>query len=362
MPQVVDIQDYKSRYAGELRRTTSAPISERNRELILSYNKHCFLKGITAARRIKLLESLTRIASQINVDYDKATKQDLMDYIEKLEQSDYAEWSKATFKTILKQFYKWLKGNDEEYPPEVKWINASIKKRSQKLPDELLTKEEAVKLLNACWHIRDKAFISALFESGCRVSEIGNMLLKHVVFDQYGCVIVVNGKTGMRRVRLIDSTPYLANWVENHPHRENLENPLWVSLTKRFQPVIYQTIRKMLIVTAERAGIRKRVNPHSFRHSRATINANFLTEAQMNHYFGWTQGSRMPSVYVHMSGRDLDATIINMHHPEQKVMMNTAVENNFDPKKCPRCFQQNPSTSKFCNRCGGALELQEVLS
>lgn len=38
--------------------------------------------------------------------------------------------------------------------------------------------------------------------------------------------------------------------------------------------------------------------------------ANYLTEAQMNDYFGWVQGSGMPSVYVHLSGRDVDDAIL----------------------------------------------------
>jgi hypothetical protein len=41
--------------------------------------------------------------------------------------------------------------------------------------------------------------------------------------------------------------------------------------------------------------------------------ANPLTEFQMNHYFGWTQGSNMPSTYVHLSGKDLDGAILKMN-------------------------------------------------
>jgi integrase/recombinase XerD len=38
--------------------------------------------------------------------------------------------------------------------------------------------------------------------------------------------------------------------------------------------------------------------------------ANYLTEAQMNVYFGWAQGSDTPGVYVHLSGRDVDDAIL----------------------------------------------------
>jgi hypothetical protein len=37
--------------------------------------------------------------------------------------------------------------------------------------------------------------------------------------------------------------------------------------------------------------------------------ANYLTGAQMNVYFVWIQGSDMPGVYVHLSGRDVDNAV-----------------------------------------------------
>jgi integrase/recombinase XerD len=39
---------------------------------------------------------------------------------------------------------------------------------------------------------------------------------------------------------------------------------------------------------------------------------NYLTEAQMNIYFGWAQGSDMHGVYVHLSGRDVNDAILKV--------------------------------------------------
>ena len=362
MSTKVDIQDFKRKHEGALLKLEESPLLETNKKVISEFDRYCLFAGISYSRRIRCMITLVQLASHFNKNFEDINKEDMVAYMVRLESLPYKDWTKHTFKSIIRKFFKWFKGNNEFYPPEISWLKAPKKGFEHKLPEDLLTKEEAVKLLNRARTIRDKAFISSLFESGCRISELGNMLIKNVVFDQFGTVIVVDGKTGMRRVRLIDSTPYLANWIDNHPFKEDPNNPLWAGSRRKGNALSYQALAKILKETALEAGIRKKVNPHIFRHSRATINANFLTEAQMNHYFGWTQGSRMPSIYVHMSGRDLDATLINMHHPNQRVVMNKAAENTFSPKGCPRCQQQNPSTSKFCNRCGGALELQEVLS
>ena len=69
---------------------------------------------------------------------------------------------------------------------------------------------------------------------------------------------------------------------------------------------------------AKKAGINKKIHPHLFRHSRGTYMANYLTEAQMNAYFGWVQGSGMPSIYVHLSGRDIDDAVLKANGIVQK--------------------------------------------
>lgn len=100
-------------------------------------------------------------------------------------------------------------------------------------------------------------------------------------------------------------------------------------------------------------GIKKRVHPHLFRHSTATKMANHFTEAQMNQYFGWVQGSKMPSTYVHLSGRDLDGAILELNGLKDNKKEN---EKKTTIKKCPRCSELNPLTGKFCQRCGTPLD------
>ncbi|MHC1629700.1 MAG: hypothetical protein ACXQTG_01945 [Methanoculleaceae archaeon] len=46
----------------------------------------------------------------------------------------------------------------------------------------------------------DRAFISALDESGCRIGEFLPFMIRHLEFDEYGALLHVHGKTGSRRV------------------------------------------------------------------------------------------------------------------------------------------------------------------
>jgi ribosomal protein L40E len=86
--------------------------------------------------------------------------------------------------------------------------------------------------------------------------------------------------------------------------------------------------------------------------------ANHLTEAQMNNYFGWKQGSNMPSVYVHLSGRDMDNAILKMNGIKSK---NTEKKQSFAPRQCQRCDIMNPPAGKFCFKCGMPLDQETVM-
>jgi ribosomal protein L40E len=111
----------------------------------------------------------------------------------------------------------------------------------------------------------------------------------------------------------------------------------------------------MLSVTARRASIAKRVNPHSFRHARASNLANVLTEAQMKEYLGWVGDSRMASTYVHLSGRNIDNALLKLNGIKTEDEVNSE-EHSLRIKTCSRCQEVNSPTSVFCSRCGSPLD------
>ncbi|MEK7226090.1 MAG: site-specific integrase, partial [Bacteroidota bacterium] len=271
----------------------------------------------------------------------------------------YSEWAIHDRLVTLKKFYRWLR-KAEDYPQEVRWIKTSVKNGNHKLPEELLNENDVEKMINAADHPRDKAFIATIYESGCRIGEILSLQLKNVSFDEKtGCKIIVDGKTGMRRVWLFTSAPYLAKWINIHPDKKP-ESYLWVSIGSRSKnkPMDYSAARSLLRRIMPKAGINKKFNPHLFRHSRATYLADKLTEAQLKEIFGWKQSSTMPGIYVHMSGRNTENALKRLYGlgEEEK-----EEESKLTPKKCIRCGQVNPSTFKQCDNCGMALDLKSAI-
>ena len=313
MVETLDIHHYDKELIHEIEFLKRSNLSVKNQELIIKFDSYNLLeKSLGRARRIKYIRTLRWLANRLQKDFDQVTKEDLQAYIIWLENSHYSLWSRHDFRVVLKLFYRWLCGS-EEYPPLVKWI-AVKRAKVNKLPEQLLTQEEIERMINCSSNPRDKAFVAVLAESGARVSEIGNLQLNKVAFDDKGCVIDVNGKTGSRRIRLISSAPLLANWIANHPRSNITDGPLWVSNNNPFNHLTYSRLFSILTSAAVSAGIQKRIHPHLFRHSRATCLAANLTEAQMKVFFGWTPGSEMASIYVHLSCRDIDPFIVRLNN------------------------------------------------
>jgi len=179
-----------------------------------------------------------------------------------------------------------------------------------------------------------------------------------------------NGKTGERRVLLLAAAPYLAQWLNIHPFRDNREAPLWVQIGSKNNAVTghektgtvgcmqYSTLRSLLRTLARRAGVKKKVNPHAFRHARATFLAKYMTESQLKQFFGWKQASRMAAVYVHLSGRDTDDAVMKVYGMEKKESVEPSA---LTPLRCLACTQPNPGSARFCSRCGRPLNMRTAM-
>lgn len=355
------IHNYDMNYATALRRVKEIEISEKNKEFILNFLNDRMLDGMSKPRQMRYIDVITFVAKRLQKDLDAATKEDMKEIVGEIQRGSYKPWTKHTYKVMIRGFFKWLRGT-ESYPEEVSWISIRISRSEMHLPSEgdLLGEQDIERLFNVVENPRDKAFISILWESGARVGEIGNLCLKHIQFDAHGVQITVHGKTGSRKIRLIASTPHLSTWINTHPSQRTGETALWLNVGTRNhnKPMCYITISTMLRRYFRLAGIKKKCNPHLFRHSRATYMAKYLTEFQMNQYFGWIQGSKMASTYVHISGRDVDNAILKMNG---FAVDETQEQHQIQARKCPRCDTINSHDAKHCNKCGGILDLKYAM-
>jgi hypothetical protein len=194
--------------------------------------------------------------------------------------------------------------------------------------------------------------ISLLWDSGMRIGELLSMKVADWTNDQYGAVAIIQGKTGSRRVRIIgNSTVYVNEWLnQEHQNKNNPDSPLFTLRNNSNAEVEYETFRKVLQGVQKQAGINRRLHVHLFRHTTATRYAGTLTEQILESQMGWVHGSRMSSLYVHLSGKDVDREVLKANGIEIQGEKDRIKQQL--PKKCKRCDKENPSDATFCIRCG----------
>jgi len=348
---MADIHDYERRRDRAQKALAQSSLTEEDKALITRFVEYKSAEKVGVERQEKYLRILRSIGERFMREstFSSLKKEDVVRIVSQIERQPWTEWTKYDYRLILKTFMKWL-----EKAEMVAWVKTT---KPRSLPTELLTEQDVQALIDASLNPRDKALIAMLYEGGFRIGELGTMRMKDLSFDEYGAIAMVTGKTGMRRVRLIWSMPYIAQWVEAHPRRQDRDAPLWVSMHGGLWTLDYNAVRLQLQKIARRAGVQKKVNPHNFRHSRSTHLASKLTESQMEEYLGWVQGSRMPSIYVHMSGRDLDADLLRMYGLTAETK-----EQKLEVLACPYCKTVNAQGARVCRNCKRPIALEEVLS
>ncbi len=199
--QPKSIHDYEERHAQFKALVQRTATCEANKERIIAFDTYLAARGYSLARRTKYLESLRNIAIKLGKPFLEASEQDMIRLVSEIETKPYSAWTKKTLRAIIKRFWKWLKGRERDYPPEVAWITTSLPRNKRPLPkaEDMLTEQDVQCLLDHATRIRDKAMISLFWETGARVGELGNLTTKDVQFDKYGAVLSVNGKTLRRQ-------------------------------------------------------------------------------------------------------------------------------------------------------------------
>jgi integrase len=157
--------------------------------------------------------------------------------------------------------------------------NSLFKLKEPKKIPQTLTKEQVIKLINACHSIRDKFLIQLLYESGMRIGQA--ISLRHQDISTWDNEIKVvprfdnvnkarpkskqaNSLTVSRELMQL-YTDYLVNELD-----DIISDYVFVTLKNKVgKPLTYNAVMSIFRSLKKRTGI-DIVTPHKFRHTHAT--------------------------------------------------------------------------------------------
>lgn len=373
-------------------------ISKRNQELILEWQDNLNSKGRKEERRSKLIGQAERLCKYITIDLDKATKKDIERVMAIInERKDITPGTKTDYIRLIKQFYGWFKGIDTRLEDisqldvlELTDLNGSEKdekikkikdrenqkkkaielydyitnelKRGKQLKDidekKLITPDEINLLLEkGTSNIKQKALLSLIFESGCRIGELLNIKLSDIrPENKEGYLeISVNGKTGRRTVYAYNSIRYIIQLIESNKYNDK-DAYLFYNNMNSNGPIGYNMAVKLIKKVFKKANINKPCNPHNFRHSRATelVRKN-MQESIQRKFMGWTADSQMLKVYVHLTKKDVENGFRQLNGLDKQEQIQDL------PIICSMCRTPNSPENKYCVKCSRSLKVETVL-
>jgi integrase len=277
------------------------------------------------------------------LDGQEITDKMVLAYLRSLKPKNYSDSTLYQYRAVLKKFLSTIS------PEQARNIKLKVKRKE---PPIILSQKEIEQLIDACRNPRDKALISFLYESGCRKGELVSIRLENVTFTDFGATVTIpKGKTGPRTIPIVYAASYLRQWVESHPTKGS-GDPLFCSLQAPFAQFSFSGLSHLMRTLKERTGLNKDLYPHLLRHSRASHLANQFTEQQLKQFLGWTAGSNMAAVYVHLSQRDIQNAVLKAYGIES----HTEDKDTFKVGRCPRCKELNPEKSLYCGKCGLPLK------
>lgn len=337
-------------------------LTEGNRNLLKRYYRHMVNERLALSRTALVLGVLGRLLEMLGKDFETATKEDIQGsenskgLVTKINEMNISTVTKCDYLKKLKMLDKFINGGDE--PSErTKKIKTGLGKKHYKLPSQLITLEEAVKLVNSCDSSRDRALIHVLWESGGRVGEIINLKMQSVEFNKGEARLRMFGKTGERQILLLESVRDLKEYMQTRVNAKP-EDALFVLEGNKGKgnPLNHGSINATLERVKQRAKIGKHVNAYLFRHSRASYLASEgLSEAQLCMIFGWAIGSKQPATYIHLSGKQTESAYKKLYGIEPRE------EQAQQLIKCQTCGEMNPIINDTCRNCFNPISIKGAL-
>jgi integrase/recombinase XerD len=263
------------------------------------------------------LMTLSRGLSESNVSIEDATKADLLGFIAGRVQGGAKPRSTARQLSSFRRFFRYimregLRDNDPTADIEMPRIGRSLPKT--------LTEDQVESLLHApntdepLGH-RDRAMLELLYATGLRVSELINLKMSQVNFNQGVLRIVGKGD----RERLIplgdESQRWLRDFIDGPRMEILLERQTdYLFPTRRGDRMTRQAFWHIIKRYALKAGIEKKLSPHSLRHAFATHLLNRGADLRVVQLLLGHSDLSTTQIYTHVA-RERLKDLHGQHHP-----------------------------------------------
>lgn len=326
-------------------------------------------KDISYIRRNRLLSSMVLICSATEKDLKVLEREDIDRVVAFMHSQYKSPKSKSDFIRDVKCLWRILfperddKGRIDETatPYAVKHLSPKIDKSREKLRSDRLTWDEYERIV--CYFSKDprvQCYLSLSLESLGRPQELLYLKLKDVqVFDNYAKIwISEHGKEGVGMLQCIDSYPYLVNWLDKHPLKNDKDAFLFINLAgagfgRQMTPF---NVNKFLKKALLRLGIDKPVTCYSLKRCGVTFRRlRGESDLEIQHAARWTSTKQLNT---YDKSEQEDAFKIQL--ARRGLIKDKEMELYHPATKECICGKVHGFTARTCDSCKRPLDREEI--
>jgi len=251
----------------------------------------------------------------------QTTYSDLSDFIAHHSQEGESARTQARMISGIRAFYKFLliEGVITENPVTLlESPKLGLKLPEVLSPDEIKNLIEAVDLSKPEGH-RNKAMIETMYGCGLRVSELVNMKLTDIHYSEG--FVIVTGKGNKQRLVPIGSMAVreIGYYLEKRKLLPVITEQNIMFLNRRGKRLTRVMVFRIIKDLAVKAGIRKKISPHTFRHSFATHLVEGGADLRAVQEMLGHESITTTEIYTHIDRSYLLDTLI-MYHPRSHMI------------------------------------------
>lgn len=261
------------------------------------------------------INNISKFLEFVSKNINKVTDSDIRKYLEYLDKEGISSKSIANKISSLKTFYKYLLIDKViEKSPLDKIELPKIKKT---LPKVLSEKDINLLLnieLNDKFDYRNKAMIEVLYATGLRISELVNLKINNINFDQD--YIKTLGKGSKERIVPIGEYAKYYLKIYLYTYRNDFlrnKESEYVFISNQGKKMTRQTFFILLKKLAKKQGIKTDFSPHTLRHSFATHLLKYGADLRSIQELLGHSSISTTQIYTHVENEKLKNEYKNFH-------------------------------------------------
>ncbi len=253
----------------------------------------------------------------------KITYENIQEYLFQLSKQKFSERTQARWISSIKSFFKYLV--DDEVREDNPATLLEGPKLGLYLPDTLSFEdvERIIQAINLSTDLgrRNLCMIEVLYGCGLRVSELINLKISNINFKEF--YLKVEGKGD--KSRFVPLAAFTIKLIRDYIDTVRSKN----KINKKHEDLLFLNSRGALMSRVivfiiikeltEKAGINKKISPHTFRHSFAThLLQNGADLRYIQEMLGHSSITTT-EIYTHLKNDELRDVILN-YHPRNKAV------------------------------------------